>query len=98
MTAIEAKQKPDTNTTKGKSRSYALLLQQWDQLYIQDSLLFWNYQGTSGNNQWSQLLVPKILQEVVHTLHGGAASGLLGEEKTLTNSGCGYHGTTSGDT
>ena len=39
----------------------------------------------SGSNQWSQLVVPKDLQEeVVHSLHGGAASGHLGEEKTLS--------------
>ena len=85
MLAIEAKQKPDANTTRGRSRPYALLLQQWDQLYIQDGLLFRNYQDTSGSNQWPQLLVPKALQEeVIYSLHGGIASGHLGEEKTLS--------------
>lgn len=34
MLAIEAKQKPDANTTRGRSRPYTLLLQQWDQLSI----------------------------------------------------------------
>jgi len=40
MSAIEAKQRPDAKTTQGRNRPYALLLQQWDQLYIQDGLLF----------------------------------------------------------
>ena len=85
MTAMEAEQRPDASTTCGKSRSYSLLLQQWDQLYMQDGVLFRNYQNTSGNTQWSQLVVPKACQdEVIHSLHGGTTSGHLGEEKTLS--------------
>lgn len=85
MKAMEARQRPDIGTTCGKDRSYTLLLQQWDQLYIKDGLLFHNYQDTSGNTQWSQLVVLKVLQEeVIHSLHGGAASGHLKEEKTLS--------------
>ena len=44
------------NQTRGKSRSYALLLQQWEKLIMQDGLLFRNYQDVSGNTQWSQLV------------------------------------------
>ena len=85
MEAMEANQKPEAATTRGKDRSYTLLLQQWDQLIMQEGLLFRNYQDASGNTQWSQLVVPKALQEeVIYSLHGGVASGHLGEEKTLS--------------
>ena len=63
--SIEAKQKPSPNATGGKDRSYTLLLQQWDQLYLQDGLLFPNYQDTSGKHHWAQLVVLKFLQEEV---------------------------------
>ena len=78
--AVETKQKP--NISQQKSREYGLLLQQWDRLYVQDGLLFRDYQDTKGNHKWAQLLVPKALQEeVVSLLHGGVASGHLGKKK-----------------
>ena len=81
--AVETKQKP--NISQQKSRAYGLLLQQWDRLYVQDGLLFRDYQDTKGNHKWAQLLVPKALQEeVVSSLHGGVASGHLGDEKTIS--------------
>ena len=82
LAAVETKQKP--TISQQKSRVYGLLLQQWDRLYVQDSLLFRDYQDPKGNQKWAQMLVPKALQEeVVSSLHGGVTSGHLGEEKTI---------------
>ena len=39
----------------GKNRSYRLLLQQWNQLYMQNSLLFQRYEDISGHKKLNGL-------------------------------------------
>jgi len=52
--AVRIKQRP-SNSVQGKSISYRSLLQQWDQLYVAEGLLFWRYEDTSGKEKWAQL-------------------------------------------
>ena len=84
LQAVEEKQQSLTATYQGKSRTFQLLLQQWKQLYIHNGLLFRRYEDVNGNEKWTQLVVPKSLQnEVLYSLHNGIAGGHLVEEKTL---------------
>ena len=70
--------------TQGKDRKFHLLLQQWNQLYIQQGLLFRHYEDCHGEEKWAQLVVPLVLQkEILHDLHSGAVGGHLGEDKTI---------------
>ena len=39
LDAVKKKQRPSTNV-QGRSRTYRLLLQQWDQLYAEEGLLY----------------------------------------------------------
>ena len=78
MQAVEEKQKPFNDTYQGKSRIFQLLVQQWKQLYIRNGLLFRRYEDANGNEKWTQLVVPKSLQEeVLHALHNGIAGAHL---------------------
>lgn len=82
LQAIENNSRPSIDDIQGKSRSYRLLLQQWDQLYIQDGLLFRRYEDASGHTKWTQLVVPqKAREEVLSALHSGIVGGHLGEAK-----------------
>ena len=65
--------------------SYRSLLQQWDQLYEAEGLLFWRYEDTSGKEKWAQLVhvAPEVLRkEILSSLHSGVAARHLGKEKT----------------
>ena len=85
LKAVAENQKPSSSMTQGRSRKFQLLLQQWNQLYIQEGLLFWRYEDCHGKENWTQLVVPLALQtEILCDLHSGAAGGHLGEDKTLS--------------
>jgi len=84
LQAVEEQQKPSQDTCQGKSRTFQLFLQQWQQLYIVNGLLFRHYKNVNGTEKWKQLVVPRSLQkEVLHSLHNGISEGHLGEDKTL---------------
>ena len=84
LKAVIEKERPSRKVTQGKDRNFYLLLQQWDQLYIQQGLLFRRYEDCHGNEKWAQWVVPLALQkEILNDLHSGAVGGHLGEDKTL---------------
>ena len=59
LQALEDNKQLSTVNLQGKSRSYRLLLQQWNQLYVQNGLLFRRYEDISGHKKWAQLVVPQ---------------------------------------
>ncbi len=84
LKAVEDQQCPPSRVIQGKSRKFQLLLQKWQQLYVNEGLLFHRYEDCQGKEQWAQLVLPESLQaEILHSLHSGVAGGHLGEEKTL---------------
>ena len=84
LKAVEDQQRPPSSVSQGKSRKFQLLLQQWNQLYVNGGLLFRRYEDCQGNEQYAQLVLPESLTaEVLNSLHSGVAGGHLGEEKTL---------------
>ena len=58
LQALEDKKQFSTIDQQGKSRSYRLLLQQWDQLYTENGLLF---RSTMGRKKWAQFVVPQVV-------------------------------------
>lgn len=79
---LRAKEKGKKPELCGQSRAFQILVQQWEQIEIRDGLLFQIYENASGNLSWPQLVVPISLQkEILQELHGGVASGHLGEGK-----------------
>ena len=84
LKAFTENKRLSSNVTQGKDRKFHLLLQQWNQLYIQQGLLFRHYEDCHGEEKWAQLVVPLVLQkEILHDLHSGAVGGHLGEDKTI---------------
>ena len=84
LKAVEDQQRPPSSVSQGKSRKFQLLLQQWNQLYVNGGLLFRRYEDCQGNEQYAQLVLPESLTaEILNSLHSGVAGGQLGEEKTL---------------
>ena len=84
LQALEDNKQLSTVNLQGKSRSYRLLLQQWNQLYVQNGLLFRRFEDISGHKKWAQFIVPQTLRkEVMNALHSGYAGGHLGENKML---------------
>ena len=84
LQALEDNKQLSTVNLQEKSRSYRLLLQQWNQLYVQNGSLFRRYEDISGHKKWAQLVVPQMVRkEVLNALHSGFAGGHLGEDKTL---------------
>ena len=68
---------------EGKSREFNQIIQQWDQLVVENGILYRRYEGSDGNT-FLQLVVPrKIREEIVQQLHEGAFGAHLGENKTL---------------
>ena len=81
LKAVEDQQHPPSSVSQWKSRKFQLLLQEWNQLYVNGGLLFRHYEDCQGNEQYAQLVLPESLTaEVLNSLHSG---GHLGEEKTL---------------
>ena len=84
LKAVEDQQHPPSSVSQGKSRKFQLLLQQWNQFYVNGGLLFRRYEDCQGNEQYIQLVLPESLTaDVLNSLHSGVAGGHLGEEKTL---------------
>ena len=82
LTGMECGQKP-TNLT-GQSPHFRRLLQLWDQLVVNNSLLWRNYQPQENSQTHLQLIVPKCLRDnILEDIHGGTMGAHLGEEKTL---------------
>ena len=84
LQAKEVEDKPSAEFARGQSLTYRRLHQQWDQLIVQEGVLWRHYQTPSENQSWLQLVVPQSLQAVIlNELHEGAVGGHLGQDKTL---------------
>jgi len=84
LCAKQENHRPSDETAKGKSSHHRRLLQLWDQLIVQDQLLFRRFENDEGSSHHTQLVVPRSLRDqVLRDLHGGALSGHFGEDKTL---------------
>ena len=71
--AKQENHRPSDETAKGKSSHYRRLLQLWDQLIVQDQLLFRCFENDEGSSHHTQLVVPRSLRDqVLRDLHGGA--------------------------
>jgi len=74
--------KPADDELKGEGRAVHILLQQWDQLFICNGLLYRKFEKDNGNTHF-QLIVPRCKQEdVLREAHAGPWGGHLGEDKT----------------
>ena len=73
------------NESNGESLEYHRLLQQWDQLIVQEGILWRLYAQPREDLSWKQLVVPqKFRPDKLKSLHEGVTSGHLGQEKTLS--------------
>ena len=80
--AVQNGHQPPLDVTKSWSRESRLLLQQWESLRIKNGILWRRRLG--GNESDLQLVLPTEFQaDVLRSLHEGATSAHLGEEKML---------------
>ena len=80
----ETNQKPTSAYEKSQSIEYRRLSQQWDQLSIQDGVLWQHFMHPNQDRSWLQLVMPKQIRPLIlEELHQGIGSGHLGQEKTL---------------
>ena len=84
LKAKETQQKPDAQLLKAKPRETQQLSQLWDQLIVQEGILYRRFEESSGRSYHLQLVIPRRLQEeVLEEVHAGTMSCHLGEDKTL---------------
>ena len=80
----ETGQKTTDGHAKSQGLEYRRLSQQWDQLRIQNGLLWHHYAQPNHSQDWLRLVVPKQLrQQIVEELHQGIGGVHLGHETTL---------------
>ena len=76
--------RPSAEQSSGESLEFRHLLQQWDQLEVEDGILWCIYAQPRDNVSWKQLVVPqKFRTEILKDLHEGITGGHLGQEKTV---------------
>ena len=81
---IEGKRK-NTRPQPRQDLESKCLLQLWDQLLLQDDVLYCRLPSVTGSGLHNKLVVPKVLRpEVLKELHEGSLGGHLGTEKTFT--------------
>jgi len=84
LQAKDKDQKPTYEYAKSQRLEYCRLSQQWEQLRIQNGLLWRHYALPNQNQDRLQLVVPKQLQpQIIKELHQGIGGSHLGHEKTL---------------
>ena len=80
----QANGRPSVTQSTGESLEYRRLVQQWDQLLIQDGLLWRIFAQPQESASWKQLVVPqKFRTDILKHLHEGITGGHLGQDKTL---------------
>ncbi len=78
-------QKPSPEQLSGDSIETRRLVQLWDQLEVRHGQLLRRFESPDGSTHHLQLVVPRTLREnILREVHGGALSGHLGTEKTLS--------------
>ena len=81
--AISSGKTLSSKDAEGKSREFNQFIQQWDQLVLENGILYRRYEGSDGDT-FLQLVAPReIREEIVQQLHEGAFGAHLGENKTL---------------
>ena len=86
LQAKQANCRPSVAHSTGETLEYRRLLQQWDQLLIQDGLLWRIFAQPQERSSWKQLVVPqKFRTDILKHLHEGVTGGHLGQDKTLHN-------------
>ena len=84
LRAKETNEKPMYFYAKAQSIEYRHLSQQWEQLAIQDGVLWQHFMHPKQDQSWLQLVAPKQIRSLIlEELHQGIGSGHLGQEKTL---------------
>lgn len=84
LQAKQANCRPSDTHSTGETLEYRRLLQQWDQLLIQDGLLWRIFAQPQERSSWKQLVVPqKFRTDILKHLHEGVTGGHLGQDKTL---------------
>ena len=85
LRAKEADSKPDTETFRGYSRATRQLFQLWDQLVIEDGVLYREFEYFKGKPDHLQLVVPNCMRDtVLEESHTGSLGDHLGENRTLS--------------
>ena len=84
LRAKQAKVKPTDAVIRQTSRECQQLFAQWDQLVVDQSLLWRMFHDSSTDMTHHQLVLPRSLRDkVLEDVHQGAMGGHLGYEKTL---------------
>ena len=84
LKAKEQQAKPDADEQKAQSLETRRLLQLWEQLVIQNGVLFRQWESPDGTKIVYQLVMPKSEHEnALRDLHEGVAGCHLGEAKVL---------------
>ena len=84
LQAMTTGKRPDKDELKQFSLHTNRLFALWDQLVLQDSVLYRHFISADGIQDCLQLIAPKSQhQKILEELHSGAVAGHLGEEKTL---------------
>ena len=80
----EENQQPGEAALAGMGHETRQLLQQWEQLTVQDGILYRKVEDQNGRNSHLQLVVPSSQKEcILQEAHGGSLSGHLGGNKTF---------------
>ena len=75
----------DAETLRGYSRATRQLFQLWDQLMIEDGVLYRKFEYFKGKPDHLQLVVPNCMRDtVLDESHAGSLGGHLGENRTLS--------------
>ena len=70
--AISSGKTLNSKDTEGKSREFNQFIQQWDQVVVENGILYRRYEGSDGDI-FLQLVAPReIREEIVQQLHEGA--------------------------
>ena len=84
LQAKETDKTPSAEIVRSQCPFYRRLHQQWDQLVVQEGVLWRHYHTPSESHSWLQLIVPQSLQQVIlKELHEGKGGGHLGQDRTL---------------
>ena len=72
-----------TKDVEGRSREFARLILQWDQLVVENGILYRRYEGSDGDTSLQVVAPKEIREDIMQQLHEGAFGAHLGENKTL---------------
>ena len=82
--AISSGKTLTSKDAEGKPREFNQFIQQWDQLVVENGILYRRYESSDGNTYLQAVAPREIREEIVQQLHAGAFGAHLGENKTLS--------------